>query len=180
MRDGPIAQQARVIASRRGPNPLTATEALTVVAATGTDPTAAREPIAITPDGAGRWVGHVAFRREDRWQLIASTNGPHQRFGVAQIDVSRRNAQFGDGFVERLVDQDGDTLADSLVISVEVDVLEPSIYQVNARLATTDGQEVTRTPRPPGSRRAPRPSTLSSVARTSMTRAWMGHITWST
>ncbi len=115
---------------------------LIVRLADGSDPAVPPMGVTVTPNGPGRWTGSVTLAGAGPWTLLAQVTGERQRYAAAQITASAGHARLGDGFAERLVDSDLDTLADALVLSPELLVSQAGTYRVIGRLVTLDGHDV--------------------------------------
>lgn len=99
-------------------------------------------PVAITSAGAARWTGTATMAKPGAHTLFARLTGDRPRFATTEISASAGNAILGDGFAERLEDDDGDTLADALVLTPTLIIRTAGTYRVNGRLVDAAGTDV--------------------------------------
>jgi Ca2+-binding RTX toxin-like protein len=92
--------------------------------------------------GESTWTAEVTPPGPGSYSVAVSTLGARVRMAVAGVIVSEGGGFVG-GFDESTGDLDGDSLIDTLVLEVPVDVARAGDYRVAARLVDASGQLVT-------------------------------------
>lgn len=106
------------------------------------DPAGTHTPITLTQAGDGHWTGQVTPTVGGGNDINAWTNGNGIRRAQTALNVEGGNVTIGGGFTERLNDTNADGLADQLILTLPVTVAGAGTYQIQGRLADSDGNTV--------------------------------------
>lgn len=121
---------------------LTDTQAGDTVTAKYRDPDGTLTPITLTPAGDGHWTGQFTPAAGGVYTILASVGGSEPRAMSTEVDVASGTVSLSSTFSERLVDTDGDGLANQLVLTPTVTVQNPGRYNVTAYLRDASGAEI--------------------------------------
>jgi len=99
-------------------------------------------PITLTPSGSGHWTGQVTPTVGGTNTINAWTTGNGIRRTQAFLNVSSGTVSVGTSFSERLVDANGDGLAEQLILTLPITVRDAGSYLIRARLIDSTGTQV--------------------------------------
>lgn len=96
----------------------------------------------MTPSSAGQWTADLLGLSSGSYTVSVSTEGAEKRFASAPLQVAS-GLGIDDAFGETLIDDDDDSRADRLRVTVPVDTAGPGQFSISARLVSPDGEVAT-------------------------------------
>ena len=105
-------------------------------------PSGDQAPITLTKVDAGHWTGQATPSAGGDYSILASVSGTRPRYAGHHFTVASGSVSLGSGFAQRLVDTDGDGLANQLILSPTVTVATSGTYSVVGTLVDASGSKI--------------------------------------
>jgi hypothetical protein len=106
------------------------------------DQTGSCSSISLSLAGDGHWTGQVTPSSSGTNSIVVDVSGAKPRHSSYEVAIATGTVSIAPGFSERLVDSDGDGLANQLVLTPTVTAQSAGTYSVVAYLLDSSGTEI--------------------------------------